>query len=236
MAKQDSVTPRGWNLALAFQEVLTAIVRVRFGRQAVEHAEMFRAQLKDSLRAAAQDALSRGYPHEDVQLALYAIVAFLDESVMNSQQPVFADWPRLPLQEELFGGHVAGESFFDNLQRVLTRTDLVYAPDLLEVFYLCLLLGYRGRYGVSGGGGVHGIMETVRDRIQHLRGGSGALSPSWSLPPEPLRTLQSDSWVKRLAWVAVGCFLFALLLFGGFTAGLRSGASDLRMLAAQVRN
>ncbi len=226
---------RGWNLALAFQEVMTAVVRVRFGRQNVPNADMFRAHIKESLKGAAQEALARGYTQEDVQLALYAMVAFIDESVLNCHQPVFADWPRLPLQEELFGGHVAGESFFDNLQRVLARTDFTQAADLLEVFYLCLLLGYRGRYAVTGGGELGGIMNAVRDKIQRIRGASGALSPRWALPAEAVRTVQSDPWVKRLGWTALGCFLFALLLFAGFKAGLISGASELRALASQVR-
>ena len=89
--------PREWNLALAFQEVLTVIVRVRFGRQPVQNAEAFRNHVKESVRVASQDAMARGYSQEDVQLALYAVVAFIDESVMNCHQPVFADWSRLPL-------------------------------------------------------------------------------------------------------------------------------------------
>jgi type VI secretion system protein ImpK len=226
---------RGWNLALAFQEVLTAIVRVRFGRQAVANAEMFRAHAKESLRTAAQEAMARGYSQEDVQLALYALVAFIDESVMNCRQPVFADWPRLPLQEELFGGHVAGETFFDNLQRVLARTDFLQAADLLEIFYLCLLLGYKGRYAVAGGGELAGIMNAVHDKIQRIRGGNGALSPRWALPAEPVRTVRSDPWVKRLGWASAACLLLALLLFGGFKLGLISGASDLHALASQLR-
>jgi type VI secretion system protein ImpK len=220
---------------LAFQEVLTAIVRVRFGRQQVQNADMFRAHLKESLRTATQDAMGRGYSQEDVQLALYALVAFSDESVLNSQQPAFADWARLPLQEELFGGHVAGESFFNNLQQVLGRTDGSQTADLLEVFYLCLLLGYKGRYAVSGGGDLHGIMQAVREKIQRIRGGSGALSPRWMLPGEAARTVQADPWVKRLGWGAVACLALALLLFGGFKLGLISGAGDLHALATQLR-
>lgn len=226
---------RGWNLALAFQEVLTAVVRVRFGRQAVQNADAFRAHVKDSLRAAAQDAVARGYSQDDVQLALYAMVAFIDESVMNCRQPVFADWSRLPLQEELFGGHTAGESFFDNVQRVLSRTDFTQAADLLEVFYLCLLLGYKGRYAVSGGGDLRGILDTVREKIRQIRGGSGALSPHWMLPPEAVHGPQSDPWVKRLGWIALASLVFLVLLFGGFKLVLISGASDLRALAAQLR-
>ena len=57
---------------------------------------------------AEQEARSRGYTAEDMRLASFAVVAFLDESVLNLRNPVFADWPRQPLQEELFGHHVAG--------------------------------------------------------------------------------------------------------------------------------
>jgi type VI secretion system protein ImpK len=225
---------RGWNLALTFQEVLTAIVRVRFGRQAVQNADAFRAHIKDSLRRAAQEAIEFGYAQEDVQLALYAVVAFIDESILNSGQPVFADWPRQPLQEELFGGHVAGESFFDNLQRVMARTDFIRAADLLEVFYLCLLLGYKGRYAVSGGD-LRGIMAAVWDKIQRIRGVSPALSPRWTLPADVVLSAQPDAWAKRLQWVAIGCLALVLLLFGAFKFSLMSGAGDLHALASQLR-
>ena len=50
---------RGWNLALGFQEIFTAVVRLRYNRQAVPDAEAFRAQMRQALRVAEQDARSR---------------------------------------------------------------------------------------------------------------------------------------------------------------------------------
>ena len=58
---------RGWNLALAFQEVFTAIVRLRYNRQAVSNAESFRAHIKQALRVAEQEARSGGCSAEDVK-------------------------------------------------------------------------------------------------------------------------------------------------------------------------
>jgi len=43
---------RGWNLALGFQEIFTAVVRLRYNRQAVPDAEAFRAQMRQALRVA----------------------------------------------------------------------------------------------------------------------------------------------------------------------------------------
>ncbi len=101
------------NLALAFQEVLTAVVRLRSGRQEVNDAELFRQQVRAAMRAAHQDATRLGYVEEDIRLAVFATVAFLDESVLNLRNPAFAEWVRKPLQEEMFGG-IRREILFEN--------------------------------------------------------------------------------------------------------------------------
>src|ERR1700757_1179397 len=134
---------RGWNLPLAFQEVFTAIVRLRYSRQFATSAESFRAQVKHALRQAEQDARSHGYKQEDIRQVTFAVVAFLDESVLSCRNPVFADWPRLPLQTELFGHQNAGEIVFQDIQRVLVRNDSHEVADILEVYNLCLLLGFK---------------------------------------------------------------------------------------------
>ena len=108
---------RGWNLALGFQEVFTAVVRVRYNRQAVQDAETFRGQMRQALRVAEQDARSHGCSPEDVNQVIFGVVAFLDESVLSSGNPVFANWPRLPLQAELFGHQLAGEMFFPGIAK-----------------------------------------------------------------------------------------------------------------------
>jgi len=225
---------RIWNLGLAFQEVFTAIVRLRYGKQAVPNADVFRNHLKEALRAADQDARARGYSTEDVQRAILALVAFIDESVLNSRNPVFADWARRPLQEELYGRHIAGELFFETLQQMLVRQDSVETADLLEVFYLCLALGYRGRY-VGAPGELAAIMQAVRDKMRRCRPSSSALSPRWQLPDEAIRTPKSDAWVRRLMWVSIGCLGFAILLFIIFKVALVSGAGDLSAIAAQLK-
>lgn len=99
------------NLATIYQENLTVIVRLRSNRQPIQDADSFRERIRSGLAAAEQQAMRRGYSGEDVRVATFAVVAFLDESVLNSGLALFADWPRKPLQEELFGVHIAGEIF-----------------------------------------------------------------------------------------------------------------------------
>jgi hypothetical protein len=116
--------PLRGKLALALQEALTAIARHRAGKQVAADAESFRAQFKQLLRAADDEARAAGYAEADVRLALFAVVVFLDESIMSAPQPMFAQWPRRPLQEEIFGGSVGGEVFFQYLQQLLGRQSI----------------------------------------------------------------------------------------------------------------
>jgi len=223
---------RGWNLALAFQEVFTAIVRLRYNRQPVYSADSFRTQMKQSLRAADQDARSAGCSAEDVKLAIFAVVAFLDESALSCRNPVFADWARLPLQAELFGDQLAGEVFFHHLEKTLARNDSLETADLLEIYYLCLLLGFKGRY--AAGGDLRSIMSSIHAKISRVRDPYTPLSPHGGIPPDTLQLAQSDPWVKRLAIVAIVSCVLTIAAFLLFYFLLISGASELSASASQL--
>jgi type VI secretion system protein ImpK len=223
---------RGWNLALGFQEVFTAIERLRYNRQAVSDAESFRAQMKQALRVAEQEARSRGCNAEDVKQVIFAVVAFLDESALGCKNPVFADWPRLPLQAEFYGHQLAGEIFFQELQKAMNRPDSVETADLLEVYYLCMLLGFKGRY--AAGGDLRSIMSAVQEKIRRVRGPLTALSPRGAIPADAVRLVQADPWVRRLAIATLVASLLALTLFLVFKFLLISGASDLSAMAAEL--
>jgi type VI secretion system protein ImpK len=216
---------RGWNLALAFQEVFTAVVRLRYSRQAVSNADSFRAQIKQALRIAEQEARSGGCSAEDVRQAVFALVAFLDESVLGCRNPAFADWPRLPLQAELYGHQLAGEVFFQELQKTLSRSDSTETADLLEVYYLCLLLGFKGRY--AAGGDLHSIMAAIQEKIRRVRGPSAVLSPRGGIPADAVRLAQSDPWIRRLGIACIVTCVLAAAIFAISKFLLISGASDL---------
>lgn len=218
------------NLALCFQELFTAIVRLRANRQEVSNAEVFRGQVLQAIRVASQNAKARGYSDEDIQLAVFAIAAFLDESILNLRKPVFQEWVRKPLQEELFGRHVAGEVFFDNLQTLLGRRDSQELADLLEVYYLCVLLGYLGKYSIASKGDLRALMGHTDDKIKRIRGNRTDISPAWILPDEVAPAV-ADPWLRRLAIAAGVCLLGSLLLFGIYKIDLSSDVSTVQTLA-----
>ena len=224
---------RHGELAMTLQEALTVTVRLRGNRQAVSDADSFRNHMRQALRLAEQQARQAGYSGEDIRLGIFAVVAFLDESILNSRNPLFADWPRQPLQEELFGHHVAGEVYFQNLQQLIQREDSPALADVLEVYQLCLLLGFRGRYSVMGQGELQAIMSAVAEKIRRIRGDLGDLSPRWMVPKQGALVL-TDAWIKRLAVIAAAFFVLTLALFVIYKISLRSGISGIEERIAAV--
>ena len=222
------------NLALIFQEVLVGGERLRSGRQTISDPAAFRQQVIEALKLGDQQARYQGYNAADIRLAIFAVVAFVDESVLNLRLPVLADWPRRPLQEELFGLHVAGEVFFTNLQELLGKNDSQDLADLLEVYLMCLLLGIAGRYSLGDPGALRAITDSTIQKIRRIRGVSSMLSPAGELPPEALPKPGADPLVKKIGIAAAACLVLAIILFITYKLILGSGASSLINLANRL--
>src|SRR5688572_18960427 len=182
VAPQTSSPTRRGRLALALQETFTAIARLRANRQVAADSESFRTHMKSVLGTAEQEGRRVGYPGEDVRLALFAAIAFLDESVLNSRQPMFADWPRRPLQD--------------------------------EIFQLCLLLGFRGRYGASQGGELHAYAARTGEKIARVRGAQQPLAPHWR-PPQDRIEAPRDRWARPLLAAAIASVVLTIALYAG---------------------
>jgi type VI secretion system protein ImpK len=217
------------SLALSFQDVITVILRMRYGVQRVADAAGFRASIRKMIAAAVQEIRGLGYSDASSHMALYAIIGFLDESVLNSQDPTFADWARRPLQEEMFGGHFAGETFFRQVSDLLNAPESTEVADVLELHALCLLLGYRGKYAFGDAGEIHGILSRIRDKILRIRGPL-ALARLTEVPDIKF-TAKRDKWVVGLWLTTAALILFTLVAFAIYTITLGSGVSSIQQSA-----
>jgi type VI secretion system protein ImpK len=213
--------------------VLTAIVRLRSNRQTVSNPDAFRHYIREALKTAARQASSVGFSADDIKCATFAAVAFLDESVLNSQKPIFDDWLRKPLQEELFGTHVAGDVFFENLQQLVGRTDSMDLADLLEIYYLCLLLGFGGRYSANRGE-LKQVKDSILEKITRTRGRSGLLAPGATPVVEEVKGYK-DPWLRILAVASVVSAMLMIGLFAGYKISLQSVITALAETPAQIR-
>jgi type VI secretion system protein ImpK len=77
--------------------------------------------------------------------AQYLMVAIADEVFLTLNWPGQRHWERHLLETQLFQSQVAGESFFDKLDFIISNPDPMKAE--LAILYLyCLSLGFKGKY------------------------------------------------------------------------------------------
>lgn len=215
-------------LAIALQEFITAVVRLRADKQPITDAVAFRAHVTSLLARAEQDAIALGFSAQDARIAIFAVVSFLDESVLNVRNPAFSEWARRPLQDELFGAHMGGEWVFQHIEQLLARGDSPELADLLEVHQLCLLLGFHGKYGTMENGQLHAITARIDERLARLRGPIGDLAPAWMPPLDSVDN--RDPWLKRLTYGAIGSAVLLVVLWVSYGASLRSTSEGIRSL------
>lgn len=88
---------------------------------------------------------SIGTSEQHTRDAMYALVALLDETVLSAPGPCRDVWLSSPLQLEYFGDNIAGEGFFRRLDALREQSDV---DDVLGIYYLCLSLGFEGKYRI----------------------------------------------------------------------------------------
>ncbi|RPI67802.1 MAG: DotU family type IV/VI secretion system protein [Ignavibacteriales bacterium] len=106
-----------------------------------------------------QNARGAGIDNEKIRMAKFALVAFLDETIISSGWQRKDEWLTEPLQIKMFDTFNAGEEFFTNLHSLRQRASS--NKDVLEVYYLCLTLGFKGMYQLQS-------PETLRRVVDEL--------------------------------------------------------------------
>jgi type VI secretion system protein ImpK len=94
-----------------------------------------------------RNCTTAGIADEAVADALYALVALIDETVLSVGGACRDYWFGRPLQLDYFGNNIAGQEFFNRLNKFLVQAEK--KKDVLEVYYLCLSLGFEGKYKIA---------------------------------------------------------------------------------------
>jgi type VI secretion system protein ImpK len=170
--------------------------------------ESFRARLREFLLAVERGSRKLETPAEDLYLAKYAFCALVDERVLMSQSSIRSAWERNPLQLEMFGEQLAGEHFFDKLEQV--RQQGVAKVQVLEVFHMCLLMGFQGKYLIEGSEKLGYLSARLGDEIAQLKGKRAEFAPSWQPPDRVSHKLRAEVplWVVGAMFALAGLLAF----------------------------
>lgn len=144
----------------------------------------------------------------DIEAAKYAFCAALDEIILSSDFSLRAGWERRPLQLVIFGDQLAGEHFFDRLE-VLRSGGAARLP-ALQVFQMCLLIGFKGRYAREPQDKLAYLIARLGEEIAGMQGKSKGFAPQAQRPDQIVNKLRSHTPV----WSA--CAIFALVALGTY--------------------
>lgn len=154
-----------------------------------------------------RDAGEQGFTAADTDDAVFAMVAFLDETILNNRGGAREVWISRPLQLELYGRQLAGEEFFERLDRL--RRDRETRIEALEVYACCLAFGFAGRFRLSP---PEKLAELIADTLRDVEAVRGANHMPLA-PNSARRNEQVAEEVRGLPWwLAPAVFVPAVAL------------------------
>ena len=139
-----------------------------------------REQAVAQVHSFERHAQSAGINKQTVMAARYVLCTMLDESVNNAPWGETSGWAQKTLLVTFHGETYGGAKFFQILDRL--SADFSRHLELIEMMYICLALGFGGRYLVEPGGlgRLADIQDDLYRRIRGLREAPATeLAPHW---------------------------------------------------------
>lgn len=211
----SSRTQTATDLVSLAAPVFDLILRIKAGF--VTPSTELRPQIAAMLQKFEERATRFGYHEKVMRLAKFALAAFVDETVLTNKFPLREEWEKYPLQLEYFGEHLAGNKFFDRLEAMLKQAE--NAADAIEVYYVCLLLGFKGKYAVYGQDELENVIRRTAEtlqrigRLKHIELSPNAFVKDQPEPPKKYPFL--PAWAKAVAGagLVLSILIYFVLLF-----------------------
>jgi type VI secretion system protein ImpK len=193
------------------------------------NAEGLRLRVQENLIDARDSAVGMGVPMTRANQAAWFVAALVDDIALNTPWGGHSSWPRQPLVVGLSGEVDAGTKFFDRLEELLRYPNR--DPEMLELGFHCLNLGFRGKYRVEGRTGDAALLSmrsAIARAIRNPEAEAAELSPHWKgvVAPDEKPRFAVPLWTIGLSAVAV-----ITAIYVGFGIQLSNKATQLYALA-----
>jgi len=192
--------------------ILELILKLKSG--IVSPSSDLRTTFSNLLKEMEFQASKLSYSSQAVQSGKFALAAFIDETVLTADFPLRQEWEKYPLQLEYFGEHLAGVKFFERLEEFLKES--LQHIDVIELYYVCLLLGYKGRYKIYLEDQLKELINNVAGHLtQANRLTTSILSPHAKAndQPKPIINLGLPLWIKLTTITVFALSIFIYIIF-----------------------
>ncbi|HLV77862.1 MAG TPA: type IVB secretion system protein IcmH/DotU [Marinobacter sp.] len=149
--------------------LLGLVIRVRRLAE-FRDVERLYQQVADEVTAIDRELVEQGYERPTVVAYRYVLCAFIDEAVLGTDWGAQSVWSQHSLLSRFHNETWGGEKVFAILARMKKEPERYSA--MLGFIYLCLCLGFEGRYKVmeNGRDEYQQIVRGLYDQLRELRG------------------------------------------------------------------
>ena len=219
-------------LVSAASALLSLTSNLRGMASSHQDIEGLRRQMLDEIKRFEVNARQHGFGNEITYTSRYVLCAFIDETILNTIWGSSSVWAQQGLLSSLHNETSGGENFFVILDRLLKEPNA--SLDLIELMFICLCLGFKGRYSMMDRG--QEKLEELRNFVfNHIRQRRGEfpqdLSPNWQSPSVDSRGLRH--YVPLWVVIAVACAILAAV-FVGFSLVLEETAEPVLQRLEQI--
>lgn len=191
--------------------LLTMATQLRDQTTAPDFAKLL-TSLSHEVKVFENRAHSAGYRSQVILAARYFLCALTDEFILATSWGKKSDWQEKNLLTNFQRENRGGERFFTILER--SAEDPMIYIDVLELGYICLSLGFQGKYRNEENKSQLGILiDNLYDLIRSSRGEVAknllVASKKAPLPPKIMQIKPPPVWVTIL--IALG-FLAAIFI------------------------
>ncbi len=211
---------------------LLAIISRLYNSPSHNNPDKLKKKLVEEIKFFNLNAEKAGYEQGTISDARYALCTTIDEAIFNTPWGYQSGWGENSLLSIFHQEVSGGDQFFHKLK------DLGQNPskhlDVLELKYVCMALGFQGRYRIvdSGKEKLFQIRDWLGELIRKQRGTSEALlSPHW----EGVETVKKSLAKSIPLWVFIAVASALLLaLFLGLYSLLNTKAEPVKREIAQL--
>lgn len=145
------------------------VIRIRKLQAYNDVSELY-AKVRNQIAALGEEGRKHGYDGATQLAFRYCLCAFVDEAVMGTAWGAQSAWAERSLLSVYHDETWGGEKFFTVMSRMLMEPQKY--RDMLEFMYLCLCLGFKGKYSVQFNGGeeLQAIITKLHRVLRDLRG------------------------------------------------------------------
>jgi len=209
----EQIIDRKKNISDIASECFILILQLRATTE-YGSADVLKTRVIEMFDKFENNARRIGIDNEKVRLAKFALVAFLDETIISSEWSAKNEWLTEPLQIKLFDTFNAGEEFFTNMSTLRQRTGA--NKDILEIYYLCLSLGFKGKYQLQSPENLRRIIDDLNLELHPEAYRSiDLLSPNGKPKQSIVQTVKTGLplWVYPLSAIVILLLFYIIMSF-----------------------